>query len=65
LGFILQPNLPLDKAGENPEKIKQEIVGKKNSGRYDLYKDKQGNIYIKPKGGQGTGEPTGLNINNF
>ena len=55
----------LDKGGENPEKIKQEIVGKKNSGKYDLYKDKQGNIYVKPKGGQGPGEPTGLNIKNF
>ncbi len=31
----------------------------------DLYKDKSGNIVIKPKGGKGPGEPTGLNINDF
>jgi len=31
----------------------------------DLYKDAKGEIYIKPKGGCGPGEPTGLNINDF
>ena len=31
----------------------------------DLYKDSRGNIYAKPKGSAGRGEPTGLNINNL
>lgn len=31
----------------------------------DLYKDRDGNIYVKPKGGQASGEDTGLNINDF
>ena len=31
----------------------------------DLYKDKAGNIYVKPKGGAGAGDPTGININDY
>jgi RHS repeat-associated protein len=46
-------------AGHDPEEIK----GGKATGKLDLYKDKKGNIYIKPKGGSGPGEPTGININ--
>lgn len=46
--------------------IKQEVLGKKAPiARYDLYKDNVGNIYVKPKGGKGSGEPTGYNINDF
>jgi hypothetical protein len=37
----------------------------KENARQDLYKDKGGNIVVKPKGGNGPGEPTGLNINDF
>jgi len=37
----------------------------KENARQDLYKDKDGNIVVKPKGGNGPGEPTGLNINDF
>jgi RHS repeat-associated protein len=37
----------------------------KRGGRSDLYKDKDGNIYQKPKGGNGPGEPTGINIKNL
>ena len=42
-----------------------DLKGGKETGKSDLYKDKQGNIYVKPKGGSGPGEPTGLNIKNF
>jgi len=31
----------------------------------DLYKDRWGNIYEKPKGGAGPGEPTGYNLNDL
>lgn len=31
----------------------------------DLFKDKEGNILIKPKNGSGPGELTGYNINDF
>jgi hypothetical protein len=41
------------------------IKGKKNASKRDFFKDKDGNIYIKPKGGKGPGEETGLNINNY
>ncbi len=30
----------------------------------DLFKDKKGNIFIKPKDGSGFGEPSGININD-
>ncbi|MBI5559212.1 MAG: RHS domain-containing protein [Deltaproteobacteria bacterium] len=46
--------------GEHPHNLKP-----KPNSRYDLYKDKNGNIEIRPKGGKGPGEPTGININDF
>ncbi|MBD2307080.1 hypothetical protein H6G17_16385 [Chroococcidiopsis sp. FACHB-1243] len=42
-----------------------ELKGKRNASKRDLYKDREGNIYVMPKGGRGAGEPTGLNINDF
>ena len=42
-----------------------ELKWRKNAGRRDLFKDKQGNIIAKPKSGEGQGEPTGLNIKDF
>lgn len=42
-----------------------DLKGGRNASKFDLYKDKDGNIYIKPKDGSGAGEPTGLNINDF
>jgi len=36
-----------------------------HGGQTDLYKDKQGNVYQKPKGGNGFGEPIGINLNNL
>lgn len=41
-----------------------DLKGKKNSSKRDLYKDSKGNIYVKPKGGNGPGDPTGININD-
>ena len=37
----------------------------KNGSKYDLFKDKYGNIKVKPKAGNGPGDPTGLNINSL
>ncbi|MGM5631400.1 FG-GAP-like repeat-containing protein [Apibacter raozihei] len=37
----------------------------KGGGKKDLYKDKEGNVYEKPKGGNGPGEWTGHNLNNL
>lgn len=42
-----------------------DLKGGRSASKLDLYKDRDGNIYIKPKGGSGAGEPTGLNINDF
>jgi hypothetical protein len=39
------------------------VTGDKKVSKYDLYKDRDGNISVKPKNGKGPGEPTGLNIN--
>lgn len=39
--------------------------GGKNASKYDLYKNRDGDILVKPKGGRGSGDPTGLNINDF
>jgi hypothetical protein len=43
----------------------EELKGGKATGKLDLYKDKEGNVFIHPKGGSGPGEPTGININDF
>ena len=45
--------------------LKREVTGDKKVSTYDLYKDKDGNIYVKPKNGRGQGEPTGLNVHDF
>ncbi len=51
----------LEKAGYDVHELKKDFSP---TGQTDLYKDKQGNVYVKPKGGDGPGEPTGININN-
>jgi len=51
----------LQRGGEDPEEIK----GGVRTGDRDLFKDRKGNIYVKPKDGSGPGEPAGLNINDF
>jgi hypothetical protein len=42
-----------------------DLKGERHVGQWDLFKDTNGNIYIKPKNGTGPGDPTGLNINDF
>lgn len=37
----------------------------KPNSKYDLFKDKKGDICVKPKAGNGPGDPTGLNINDY
>jgi RHS repeat-associated protein len=51
----------LQQGGENIEEIK----GAKGAGQRDLFKDKDGNIVVKPADGSGPGEYTGLNINDY
>ena len=47
--------------GIDPEDLK----GGRATGKLDLFKDRKGNIVIKPKDGSGPGEPTGININDL
>ncbi len=42
-----------------------DLKPKKNGSKYDLFKDKDGNIIIKPKKDNGPGDYTGININEF
>jgi hypothetical protein len=42
-----------------------DLKGGKKAAQYDLYKDTSGNIFVKPKGGTGPGEPTGINVNDL
>lgn len=54
----------LKDAGLDPEEVKDDMFpgqGDKN----DLYKDKKGNVCIKPKNSEGSSEPTGININDL
>lgn len=51
----------LKDAGFDPHDLKP----KKGGSKFDLFKDKNGNIIVKPKKGNGPGDPTGLNINDF
>ncbi len=34
----------------------------KPNSKYDLFKDRDGNISVKPKDGSGPGDPTGINL---
>jgi RHS repeat-associated protein len=49
----------LEEAGHHPHELKP---GGSSEG---LYRDREGNIYVKPKGGAGPGEPTGINLRGF
>lgn len=69
----LERNWQQDKLLTSTEilKIKQagcdihELKNGRKASKKDLYKDRDGNIYVKLKGGIGEGEFTGLNINDF
>ena len=49
----------LKEAGYDPEDLKG------HNGKLDLFKDKKGNICVKPKDGSGPGEQLGININDL
>ncbi len=51
----------LEKGGYHPHDLKP----RKKGSRYDLFKDKKGEVFVKPKKGNGPGDSTGLNINDF
>ncbi|MCB9757831.1 MAG: hypothetical protein H6753_05340 [Candidatus Omnitrophica bacterium] len=51
----------LESQGIHPHDLKP----KYQASKFDLFKDAKGNIYVKPKNGQGSGDPTGFNINNL
>jgi len=38
---------------------------KKNGSNYDLFKDRDGNVYVNLKNGSGMPDPTNLNVNKF
>ena len=52
------------------KKLKQQgfdihdLKGGKNASKFDIFKDQQGNLSVKPKSGKGPGDPLGININN-
>lgn len=54
----------LKKNDYDPHEIKQSGSGGRVSDK-DLYKDREGNVLVKPKGGKGPGEPTGINLNDL
>ncbi len=53
----------LEEGGVDIHDLKDDVPGGASKG--DLYKDRNGDIYVKPKGGRGYGMETGLNINDF
>jgi hypothetical protein len=48
--------------GQGAHDIKGEVVGKKNGSKYDFFKNKDGEVIVKPKSGNGPGEPTGHSL---
>ena len=51
----------LQESGIDPHDLKP----RKHSSRYDLFKDREGNIYVMNKDGSGQPETTGINIDNL
>ena len=51
----------LKNRGVDPEDLK----GGKRTGSSDIFKDRKGNLYEKPKSGIGYGEFTGINLNDL
>ena len=51
----------LQKNGIDPHDLKP----KKHGSHYDLFKDKDGNIYVMNKDGGGEPEETGINLNDL
>lgn len=55
----------LESKGYNVHDLKEEFTGDSRVSRYDLYKDAQGNVYVKPKGGAGAGVPVDVNLRDL
>lgn len=53
----------LEDAGYDIHELKDGCPG--GPSKCDLYKDRRGNVYVKPKGGRGPGEFTGVNLNQL
>jgi RHS repeat-associated protein len=51
----------MKKAGHDPHDYKP----KKNGSNYDLFKDREGNVYVNLKNGSGVPDPTNLNVKDF
>jgi RHS repeat-associated protein len=49
----------LEEADLDAHELKAEEKGK------DIYEDRKGNLYVKPKGGMGPGDPLGINIKDL
>ncbi|NAS99300.1 hypothetical protein CU664_18085 [Pseudomonas syringae pv. actinidifoliorum] len=58
--FLVRRSCPGSVDHYNPDDLK----AKKSGSKYDLFKDKNGNITVKLKAGNGLGESTGININH-
>jgi len=54
----------LKDAGHDIHELKEDCPAGAPS-RCDLFKDREGNIYVKPKNGQGPGNPVDVNINSI
>lgn len=48
-----------EQSGQSAHDIKGDMVGNKNVSKYDLFKNKVGEVVVKLKNGKGAGEPTG------
>jgi RHS repeat-associated protein len=55
----------MEERGVKAEEVKKDYIGPKNISCYDLFKDKEGVIKIKPKSGSGEGVVTDYNIKDF
>jgi hypothetical protein len=49
----------LKEHGIDPEEVKEHNAGT------DLFKDRLGNVYVKPRDGKGVGERTGINLRSL
>nr|WP_169304331.1 polymorphic toxin type 33 domain-containing protein [Pedobacter frigoris] len=54
----------IDKLERNGHDV-HDLKGGKSTGKIDLYKKPNGDVVIKPKGGNGPGEPAGINLNDL
>jgi len=54
-----------ENTGRSAEEIKTDALGTKSVGKYDLFKNADGEIVAKPKGSSGTGEPTGYTTDDL